>query len=523
MRLLLAAALLLALACAGPATAARPGLSPCRVAGYEALCGSLELWEDRAAQRGRRIGLKVVVLPAIGAEPLPDPIVLFAGGPGGAIIDQAAGIAHDFARLRAQRDLLLVDQRGTGGSHRLGCDLSNGRGALQEAFDELLPEAAVRACRATLEEKADLRLYTTSTAADDLAEVMDRLGYRTANLVGASYGTRIAQVFMRRHPERVRTATLAGVAAMDQHLPLFHARDAQRSLDLLLAGCAADPACAAAFPRNAEALAEVLARLEREPARVVAVHPDTGERGEVTIGRDAFAEALRTGLYVPGTAVGLPLAIHRARGGDYEPFVDATLPRLTATIDGLAMGMYLSVTCAEDLPFLTEEAVRRATAGTFLRDYRVRQQQRACALWPRGAIPPGFHEPVRSEAPTLLVSGALDPVTPPVWAERVAAALPRSLLVVVPHGHHQDRGLANQRCLDDVADTFIERGTVEGLDTSCFATMLRRGFTLPEPSPPAPLPSARPHPRERGAKRVGSEVALSGGPRVSGSAGDDGD
>ncbi len=466
-------------ACHRPDRHHPPALEPCQVEGLtgEARCASYPVWEDREAGAGRRIELEVVVLPALGQDRAPDPVFYFSGGPGTGVTEMVGG-GGQFADLRQHRDVVLVDQRGTGSSHPLDCAAPED---LAGYFRELFPADLVRACREELEQKADLALYTTAIAMDDVDEVRAWLGYERINLVGGSYGTRAAQVYLRRHPEHVRSAVLLGVVASDQHLPLYHAPDAQRSLALVLEACAQEAACAAAFPDPGGDLEAVLGRLDQGPVEVAVPHPETGQPITVPLDRDAFVTDLRFLLYSPATAVELPLLVHLAAGGDLAPLVLTGLPFRRLVTTRLSLGMHLSVTCAEDIPFIDRELAASLYQGTFLGDSRVRQQTAACEQWVRGEIPAGFHEPVRSAAPTLLVSGALDPVTPPRWAEATAAHLANGRHLVVEHGHHSMGGLANGDCLTDLVTAFIERGSAEGLDASCLATLRRPPFvTDPE-------------------------------------------
>lgn len=470
----------------GGAGQSQPGASAAQGAGQPAVlapckdapalrCGKIEVLEDRDKPDGRRIGINVVVAPALSKTPRPDPLFLFAGGPGDGAASNAAGEAEAYKAIRQERDIVFVDQRGAGESHRLDCDVPGSPENLRGYFEDFFNDEVVRSCRETLSAKADLTQYTTSIAADDVDEVRARLGYERINLFGGSYGTRAAQVYMRRHTEHVRSAILLGTAGFKQHLPLYHARDAQASMDGLLAACTADAACGKAFPRVRQELDAVIARLDRQPATATVTDKRTGQAVEVPITRQVFAENLRFSTYSPAVAMAAPLLIHQAHQGDFTPFARITLATEPWLRDALAWGMHLSVTCAEDVPFFPED-IEPVVAGTYLGDYRARMQQRSCALWPRGEIPADFHEPLAVDVPTLLISGALDPVTPPRWAEEVQKHLPKSLHVVLSEGHHGFFGLTNIACIDGVITKFVESGTVEGLDTSCIATMKRPKF-----------------------------------------------
>lgn len=461
-------------AAANAGTSAAPGapsgrLAPCHLEGIEGAlrCGTYPVWEDREAREGRKIALNVVVLPALGRHAAPDAIVYLAGGPGSAATDEGRFLATE-KELRRSRDVLLVDQRGTGRSNPLQCDFygpdSHLAGADPERLaGDLFPPAAVRDCRDRLARVADLRLYTTALAMDDLDEVRAWLGYPQVDLLGGSYGTRAAQVYLRRHPRSVRSVVLDGVAPVDETLPLHHAYAGKRAVDLLFAECAADAACHAAFPNLAEELQEVMRRVDRG-VRVRIPDARTGGTFEVTASRGLVAEGIRFLTYDSG-ARKLPLAIHQAYQGDMAQLVAIAIDRRAMIDRILAMGMDFSVTCAEDLPFIDDAAAARATAGTLLGDYRIREQQRVCADWPRGAIPADAHELVRSDAPVLLISGERDPVTPPEFGARVASRLPNSLQVVFPHSGHGAEG----PCAEGIVARFVERASVKGLDVSCAA------------------------------------------------------
>jgi pimeloyl-ACP methyl ester carboxylesterase len=463
------------------AVAARPSgrerLAPCSIEGVtgKVLCGTYPVWENRTTRQGRKIDLHVVVLPALDKNVAPDPIFEFAGGPGAAASDEAGGWAQD-QDVRAHRDIVMVDQRGTGSSHRLDCKVPRDPADVQAYFEPVLPVAEVRRCRAELDVVADLTQYTTSIAADDLDEVRAWLGYDKINLIGGSYGTRAAQVYLRRHGDHVRSALLVGVAGMDQYLPMFHARDGKRAVDLLLDRCAKDPACGAAFPELHAELERMLAGLERERGHATVESPVDHHPVAVTIPRDVFAEQLRFTLYSAGPSAATPYIIHRAAQGDFEPFARFAMLWEPGLRKQLAYGMHLSVTCAEDVPFMTPAAIAAADAGTYLRDYRVAMQLAACREWKRGAVPADVHEPVTSDVPVLLVSGPYDPVTPPRWAEQVAAHLSHAVHLIVPDGHHGTGGLSHPECFRSLSAKFFERGTALGLDTSCVATMSAMPF-----------------------------------------------
>lgn len=461
-------------------------LAPCDVPGLrQARCGTYEVWEDRESKTGRKIGLKIVVVPASGPDRRADPFVFINGGPGESATAPAAGLAHEFAKILEQRDLLLVDQRGTGGSNPLDCTLYGPE--LQSFLGDFFPPEATRSCRSELETKADLTLYTTSIAMDDLEEVRTALRYPAMNLFGGSYGTRATLVYMRRHPGSVRTATLQGVAPPSFPMPLNFPRDAQRALDGVLAECAAEPGCAAAFPNLPADVESVFATLERGLARTEILDPQTGDATTVMLSRDLVAEAIRYLLYQSGSASMIPAVVHQAAQGDFGALAEFAAFGRREIVSSGSNGMYLSVTCAEDLPRIAPGEGEQVAAGMFLADYRLRQQRRACEAWPRMTLPPGFAEPVAAQTPALLLSGEWDPVTPPSQAEAALRHLPRGRHLVIRSGGHSFEGLVGVECVTALMAAFVAAGAAERLDTGCLSGIKRPPF-------PTSLPSLKPVP-----------------------------
>lgn len=431
------------------------------------------MWENRATRSGRKLHLKVVVLPALGPTKQPDPIVYLAGGPGEAVTGDAGFFDSD---LRRERDLVFVDQRGTGEPDRLGCELGR-RGDLQSYLDAQFPLAQVRRCRAELEKKFDLTLYSTAWGADDLDDARAWLGYDKINLWGGSYGTRMAQVYLRRHPEYVRAVALSGAVPMDETLPLSHAANGQRALDLVLASCEKDAACSKAFPQVREELRQVLDRVGREPVPATVRAPETGQPAEIRLNRGTLADGLRWLLYGRPTAAGIPLLLHEAARGNWTPLAEASVNARMGILDALANGLFFSVTCSEDLPFIDPATIPQRTVGSFLGDDRVRSQAAACAAWPHGAPEAGHREPVRSNVPVLVINGERDPVTPPEFGERAVRHLSNVLRLVIPAGGHYGNG----PCPIQIEEDFLRRGSVQGLDTSCLTRIQPVPFLLDLP------------------------------------------
>jgi pimeloyl-ACP methyl ester carboxylesterase len=329
---------------------------------------------------------------------------------------------------------------------------------------------------------ADLRLYTTSIAMDDLNQVREALGYDRINLFGGSYGTRAAITYVRRHPGTVRSVVLDGVAPPDMILPLYFARDSQRAFEELMAACVADMGCAQAFPNIADRFEQLLARLDRNPERVTLTHPRTGKPELVTFDRLTVSGMVFTALYMPETAAMLPFLIHRATEGDYAGLL-ALSSAGVGSVEDMSLGMRYSVICAEDAPRVDDAMMTRESAGAFAGDTLARAFLKPCEFWPRGDVPADFSAPFASDAPTLILSGEFDPVTPPVWGEQIARQWPNTRHVVVPGVGH---GAAGRGCTMRLIRAFLNETNPGSVDPGCTTILRRRPFFLTYAGPGAP-------------------------------------
>ena len=372
--------------------------------------------------------------------------------------------------VRRDRDIVLVDQRGTGRSNGLPCDRdTHDLGAF------LSNDHAVDTLLNCLEEyEADLRFYTTPVAMDDLDEVRAVLGYERINLWGASYGTRAALVYLRRHGERVRSVVLDGAVPMTMTLPEGFPQDSQRALDLLFEDCERRAACRERFPDLRRKLDEVLARLDRESKLSSLRHPRTGAKVEVTLRAEVVTNTLRFALYSADAAALVPMLVEQMHGGDFAGLLALAVGAESLPSEAkINWGMFFSVICAEDLPWIDEAVRSVAPAGVFSNDETFEAWDRICGAWPRGEIAANYHEPVVSDVPALVLSGALDPVTPPRRGEDLAAGLANVLHLVVPGTGHSTTGVG---CLPELVAEFVQAGSADDLDTSCVDDLKRPGF-----------------------------------------------
>ncbi len=428
-------------------------LRPCDVAGQPAECGTLSVPENRATREGRYIDVEVVVLRARGPEPAPDPIVWLAGGPGGSAIADAADAHGLLNRANVDRDLVFMDQRGTGASKLLICPHGMDVGAWSDDLSD---------CLAHLD--ADPAAYTTAWAMDDLDDVRAALGYETVNVYGGSYGATAAQVYLQRHPERVRTVTMLGGSLLE--VPMFerYPTSSQGSLDQIFALCAADPACRAAFPDPAGDLRAVIARLDEGPVDLPLRDPVTGR--VVRLSRAEFGPGLHNLLRDARTAVVLPHLLHAAARGDWGPVADIMAASLSPG-EPTWVVMGLTIMCYEPWAAVREEATQAAGAGSYMSYADVRALTVStdyCEKVPHPLPQALYWSPVTLDVPTLLINGALDPQDPPANVAGVLGRYPRSLAVTAPMQAHV---FTNGACLSAVITDFVATASTEELPITC--------------------------------------------------------
>lgn len=441
-------------------------------------CGRLRVPENPDDPRGRRIELFVARVPALRPDPAADAVTLVNGGPGGSSVSLYVELEAAFADLRRNRDIVLVDQRGTGRSAPLDCP------SLEEATYEFDLDAIrhdTRACLETLER--DPRLYTTSLAVTDLETVRRALGYRQWNLYGVSYGTRVVQHYLARFPDAVRTMVIDGVVPRDLTLGPDVALRAQQTLDAVLERCAQSASCAAAFPDLRRRLETLSEDLKGQPVAIRIPDPTTGRITSVTLHYAQLAMSLRMLSYAPETAALIPLIIHEAAvRANFLPLAAQALRIEQGLTASISFGMHNSVVCTEDVPFYHDvDALWPALEGTYLGANQVRALQAICEIWPAGVLHPSLRQSARATRPVLLLSGEFDPITPPAYAQRAAADYPNSLhLVARGQGH----GVVARGCIPALVADFIDTATIESLETSCLDRLQADAFFVDLLGPP---------------------------------------
>lgn len=460
--------------------------------GREVRCGYLvvpEARDDPANQN--EVRLHVAIFASESANPQPDPIIYLEGGPGGDALEAVPYSFEDrFAPFLADRDLIMFDQRGTGYSQP-SLDCPEYRELSLEMLDQVLPAEederlfveVMDDCRQRLlAEGVALEAYDSAASAADLDDLRQALGYEEWNLLGISYGTRLALTTMRDYPQGLRSVVLDSTYPPQANIVSETPGNLARALDAFFAACAADAACDAAYPDLRAFFFDLVQRVNDTPISVPVFHALNGERYEARLVGDDLLGVLFQGLYSEEIIPLLPQFIYDTAAGDYD-LLSALLSNLIINDEFLSIGMNFSVQCQEELPFTEpEEALAAAQAYPELESYfetSATSGQTAfavCALWDVPAAPAIENEQVASDIPTLILAGEYDPITPPAWGQLAAASLPNSSFVLFPglaHGVSLAGECPRQIVLDFFADPHAEP------DASCAAQLAGAPFITP--------------------------------------------
>jgi pimeloyl-ACP methyl ester carboxylesterase len=438
-----------------------PVLVPCHLErlSEEVRCGAHEVFENREKNSGRRLKIQFAVLEPLRRSTDPDPLFIFAGGPGQGARSYGAIAARFFKKVRRTRAIVLVDLRGTGGSRPLECGI--GEDPLN-SLDSLLGGDEMAAdCLKSLD--ADPRQYTHKDALRDVDEIRQLLGYERINLWGGSWGTRAALLYAATYPNVVRSLVLDGAVPLGMEFPRSVAEDSERALDLLVAACSKDKACAAAYPGAKADLGRLLARLEQKPLTIETPHPQTGALTAVTLGGAALAEIVRVALYTPSDATRLLRILLHAGRGNLSPLLAQVVKSASSSTDSMALGATLSILCSEDLPLVRNVDFEGEGRNTFVRSGYADAWVARCKSWAVGP-PLEVDAALRLKIPALILSGQHDPVTPPRWGEAMRRHFPDSVHIVAPGAAHN---ASFSGCMPDLIAEFIERGRGDGIDISC--------------------------------------------------------
>ena len=430
-----------------------------------ARCGTFRVPLDYGHSKSGTLELFFVVLRAKEGPAAIDPIFYISGGPGQSTSELAKAVPRFMQSVNSDRDVVLLDQRGTGKSYPLEC-ASNvaGQTQLQYLLGDLFPVDWVKACYSRLQVRPEF--FTTAIAMQDLHNLSAALGYKQFDLYGTSYGTRAVFSYLRQFPgDGVRTAVLKSPVPMNLVIAQDFAADAQRSLDLLFTRCSADPKCNDEFPSVKSEFRKILDNLDRESAKTKVLNPSTSKPEQVALDRALIATLVRSILYRPQAAAKLPLMIHRAYLGDWGPFAEEAIA-VRSDIERDAAGLYLSIVCSEDFPFIDQKQVKSRSQETFLGVYWYLQLRQGCRFWHVKSVKKSFRDLVSSSVPVLLITGSMDPTTPPPYTDATMKYLPHALHVNFENGSH---AFNSGDCELAIIKEFVEKGSGKEIDTSCAA------------------------------------------------------
>ncbi|UJF22311.1 alpha/beta hydrolase [Shewanella sp. OMA3-2] len=432
-------------------------------------CGKISVPENPQKPDGKHIDIHFAILPAIKDTHPSEALLAIAGGPGQSAIEHAAGFDKLLSKVRQQRDILLIDQRGTGQSNILSCEDSEAISML--AFDDENIDVIAETEKCLMQIKADITQYGSETALTDFEAVRAYLGYQKLHLYGISYGTRMAQLYMRHYPEALATVTLDGVVPMQQSV-LAIGGAIERGFELLMRDCANNTACHTQYPDLLADFITVNERLGKKAITQNVRDPQTNEPSTLLLTRSKFTGAIRMGLYAPAVRALLPHAIHQAAKQDYQAILG--IYTLSADGLGLAIGMHSSVVCGEDIHRISDQ-MRKDAKESYISASMIEGLEKTCEVWKIPPVKDTFSEPIRSDLPTLLLSGELDPATPPNWGALAQAEMTNAKHLISPFATH---GVAAQTCANDLIADLVDSGSVKNLDASCLQKDIRRSFYL---------------------------------------------
>lgn len=432
---------------------------------------------DHSKREGEQIELRIARLKSTAPEPAQDAFVMINGGPGASSIDMLVDFGPVADAFTRERDVVVIDQRGTGRSAVLNCP------GLTDSTEELDDSATVELTQECLAQLPyDPRYFTTTVAVQDLETVREALGYAQFSLYGVSYGTRVVQQYLRMFPDSARVAVIDGVVPSTQALGTMIAAHSQQAFDQVLARCAADPACNEAFPDLKQSYQSLASRLKEAPVPLTLRHPVTGKSTDIELTFPHLMMWLRLSLYAPETTAIIPLTLHQAFEGDYLPIAANALRLISSVTGAMSYGMHNAVMCSEDAPFFNDDEVDfDAMRASYMGEQMYETLKQICSVWPEGVIDPNIKSVLKSDVPTLVLSGEFDPITPPAWGEVVLPGLSQAKHIVAPGQGH---GVLPRGCMPLIVREFVEKASVDDLDTECVKHLGTYPFFVDAMGPP---------------------------------------
>ncbi|XOV82205.1 MAG: alpha/beta fold hydrolase [bacterium] len=457
---------------------------PCYVTGsagngnLQAQCATWERPLDPAEPDGPTIELFVTKLASTALQPAADAFTIINGGPGASSVQMMVDLAPVLQAFTRERDVVVIDQRGTGSSAPLICQ------ALTDSTEILDAEQTIALTQDCIDKLPhDPRFFSTTVAVEDLEALRIALQYRQLSVYGVSYGTRVAMQYMRTYPDSLRSVVIDGVVPPTKVLGENVALNSQQTLDGLFDRCRQHPGCDGQFPRLAEDFARLQERLRSDPVALNIQHPVTGVATDVEVGYGHLAVWIRLALYAPATSALIPLIIHEAANADnYLPIAASALRMLHQLNDSMNYGMHNAVVCTEDAPFFSDADVDfERLEKTYLGREMYDTLKTMCSTWPAGVIDKNMKAPLVSSVPTLVLSGEFDPITPPAYGDAVMPGLSRAKHIVAPGQGH---GTIAQGCIPRLILEFVESADPASIDGSCVEHLSTFPFFVDLMGPP---------------------------------------
>lgn len=430
-------------------------------------CGQLLVPENYQQENSEKISINFAVLPAIDNSKNKEPLMFLAGGPGQGAVSLAGGLYRAFNEIRKTRDLILVDQRGTGESHPLQCE-----NALDVDVYSTTPEdfsaADVKECLASL--TGDLAQYNSENAIRDFDEVRKALSHEKIAIYGGSYGTRAGLVYMRLFPESLSAVILDSVGPIEVPIGIF-GQSSARSFSMLLENCRKALSCQKAYPNLEAEFNHVVESLENAPISINIPHPRLGTQTKHVVNKNKFISTLFMQLYSVETRKLIPLIIHQAYQGNYAPI--AGLTAMSEDGAGIFIGLHLNIVCNEDYPRISNDMFTQDANNNFNGELGHKFIELACPLWPQYRPSEAFYSPVMVDIPTLIISGDLDPVTPPSNGDFPAKTLPNNKHIIMKNSGHTPGSSA---CGIDIINEFLTTKNPNDLNETCLEEIPEESF-----------------------------------------------
>ncbi|PCJ47969.1 MAG: hypothetical protein COA74_09940 [Gammaproteobacteria bacterium] len=453
-------------------------LKRCHIENYaqEVFCGSHSVYEDRRSASGRKITINFAIIPSVTEAKELDPLVLLAGGPGQGGMSMGPFIKIAFSEINETRDIVLIDQRGMGTSHPLKCETPEATNfTMTDTEQAEYSRKLLLECLTSLD--ADVTKYNQDIANEDIHEILIGLGYDKVNLYGVSWGTRSALLYANQFPDQVRTVIMDGNAPLDNRVPLFADQDSDKAMKALFNDCRENVDCHKAFPSLEQDFNDILASFPEAGKAATIIDPTTGKSEDILLSKSNFANSILAILYVPEFSRLIPLVIEQAKDNSYQ-----TLLGLSAAFGdpGIAIGAQLSILCSEDLPRITESEFNQDTDKGFLGNAFLNIFKNSCSVWPKVPLPAIYNQNLTSNIPTLLLSGEIDPVTPPRWGDKMAKYMTNSLHLIAANTGHN---VAPKGCASKLMAQFINQGNLKDIDGSCLDKLKRPSFFIDASGP----------------------------------------